>query len=139
MGSIKDAVTIKTSTNEAYAALTTQAGYRGWWNAVAEVDEKEGGKAKLKFVKDGQPVNMGFRIDATKKNELVRWTCVAHDMPDWVGTTLSWTIQGDGNTVVVSLDHGGWKGEGPEPVAMGWKHFLGSLKSYLETGAGQPW
>ena len=39
----------------------------------------------------------------------------------------------------VKLDHAGWKGDPPEPVAQGWKHFLGSMKSYLETGAGQPW
>jgi uncharacterized protein YndB with AHSA1/START domain len=139
MASIKDEVTIKTSVAKAYEALTSQAGYRGWWNGVAEVAQSEGGEAKLKFVKDGQPVNMRFRIDELKPNESVRWTCVAHDMPPWVDTQLSWTLRGSGDSVVVALDHSGWQGEGPEPVAQGWKHFLGSMKSYLETGTGQPW
>jgi hypothetical protein len=41
--------------------------------------------------------------------------------------------------VRVSFEHGGWKGAPPEPVMQGWKHFLGSLKAYVETGTGQPW
>ena len=56
-----------------------------------------------------------------------------------IGTTLTWTIKGTGDEVVVALDHAGWKDEGPEPVKQGWKHFLASMKSYLETGTGQPW
>jgi hypothetical protein len=47
-------------------------------------------EAKVRFVKEGNPVNMGFRIDEMK-------------------------------------------------VAQGWKHFSGSLTSYVETGTGQPW
>jgi uncharacterized protein YndB with AHSA1/START domain len=139
MSSIKDEVRIKADAGKAYEALTSQAGYRGWWNAVAEVPGSVGAEARLRFVKDGNPVNMRFRIDETKANEQVRWTCVGHDFPDWVGTTLAWTLKGDASSVLVSLEHGGWKGDPPEPVAQGWRHFLGSLKSYLETGTGQPW
>jgi hypothetical protein len=39
----------------------------------------------------------------------------------------------------VRFEHGGWRGEPPPPVVEGWKHFLGSLEAYLETGQGQPW
>jgi uncharacterized protein YndB with AHSA1/START domain len=139
MSSIKDEIRINSTATKAYEALTRQAGYRAWWNAVAEVPDAVGGEVKLRFVKDGQPINMRFRIDEMKPNERVLWTCVAHDMEDWIGTSLDWRIKEAGGAVVVSLDHGGWKKAGPEPVAQGWKHFLGSLKSYLETGAGQPW
>jgi len=139
MSSIKDEIRIQATAGKAYEALTRQAGYRGWWNAAGEVAEKVGGEAKLHFVKDGQPVNMTFRIDEMTANERVRWTCVAHDMPSWVGTTLTWQMKQSGDAVVVSLDHSGWKDAAPEPVAQGWRHFLGSMKSYLETGTGQPW
>jgi hypothetical protein len=60
-------------------------------------------------------------------------------MPDWIGTTLAWHIDGTGDGAEVALEHGGWSGAAPEPVAQGWQHFVASLKSYLETGAGQPW
>lgn len=69
----------------------------------------------------------------------MRWTCVAHDMASWVGTSLTWRIKEAGGAVVVSLDHAGWKDAAPGMVAQGWKHFLGSMKSYVETGTGQPW
>jgi uncharacterized protein YndB with AHSA1/START domain len=139
MSSIKEEVRIQAPAAKVYQALTTQVGYRGWWNAVGDVDERVGGEAKLRFVKDGNPVHMQFRIDETKPNELVRWTCVGHDMQSWVGTTLAWRLKEAGGATVLSFEHGGWKDEAPAPVAQGWKHFVGSLKSYVETGTGQPW
>ncbi len=139
MSSIKDEIRIQATPGKAYEALTRQAGYRSWWNAVGEVAENIGGEARLHFVKDGHPVNMTFRIEEMTANEGVRWTCVAHDMPSWVGTSLTWRIKQSGDAVVVSLDHSGWKDAAPEPVAQGWRHFLGSMKSYLEAGTGQPW
>ncbi len=139
MNSIEQEVRINGTVRKAYEALTLQSGYRGWWNATGEVPEAVGGEAKLHFIKDGQPVEMRYRIDEMKKDEAVRWTCIAHDMPSWVGTTLSWRLKGQGDQVVVSFEHAGWKDAAPEAVAQGWQHFTASLKSYVETGAGQPW
>ena len=139
MPSIKDEVLIQAPASKVYQALTTQAGYRGWWNTVAEVPAEVGGEAQLRFVKDGKPVNMRFRIDEQRANELVRWTCIAHDLQDWVGTTLDWRLAEAGGATMVSFEHGGWKVDGPAPVVQGWRHFLGSLKAWVETGTGQPW
>lgn len=139
MNTIKDEVRIKTTAAKAYEALSTQAGYRGWWNAVAEVPANVGGEAKLHFIKDGNDVRMRYSIDTLTPNEHVRWTCIGHDMASWIGTTLDWQIRGSGNEVVVVFEHAGWKDAAPEQVAMGWKHFVSSLKAYLETGTGQPW
>jgi hypothetical protein len=122
-----------------YEALREQRGYRGWWNAAGEVAETVGGEAKLHFVKDGQPVNKRFRVDELRQDELVRWTCVGHDLPSWVGTTLSWRLRQQGGDVLVPFEHAGWKGEAPEPVAQGWSHFTASLTSFVETGTGEPW
>ena len=139
MDIIKDEIRIEGSMSAVYDALTRQAGYRGWWNKVGEVAETVGGEAKLRFVKDGQPVNMTFRIDEMKANERVRWTCVSHDMPSWIGTSLTWRLAGGDGAVLVTLEHAGWKDAAPAAVAQGWKHFLASLKAYIETGTGQPW
>ena len=139
MSSIKDEIRIAAPLGKVYAALATQAGYRGWWNAVAEVPEQVGGEAQLRFVKDGSPINMRYRIDALEPNEGVRWTCIAHDMPSWLGTTLDWKLSEAGGVVLLSFEHAGWNDAAPEPVAQGWKHFVNSLKLYVETGTGQPW
>jgi|SRR5882724_8964711 len=139
MKTIKDETRINASASKVYAALTTEAGYRGWWNGVAEVPSAVGGEAQLRFVKEGTPINMRFRIDAMKANESVRWTCIAHDMPSWVGTALNWNLKANGAETLLTFEHDGWKDEAPAPVAQGWQHFLASLKSYAETGVGQPW
>jgi uncharacterized protein YndB with AHSA1/START domain len=126
MSSIKQEIQIAAPQGAVYTALSTQAGYRGWWNAVGEVSERVGGEAQLKFVKDGTPVNMQFRIDALQPNEAVRWTCTAHDMPSWVGTTLDWKLSQQGDTVLVSFEHAGWQ------------EAAGSRRPGLETLPGQP-
>jgi hypothetical protein len=69
----------------------------------------------------------------------LRWLCIAHDMPSWIGTTLNFQLEDRGGKTLVVFEHAGWKEEAPAPVAQGWKHFLASLKSYVETGTGQPW
>jgi uncharacterized protein YndB with AHSA1/START domain len=139
MSSIKDEVTVNAPAAKVYEALTAQAGYRGWWNAVAEVPANVGGEPQLRFVKEGTPVNMRYRIEELRPNHAVRWACIAHDMPSWVGTTLNWQLKEGGGKTLVSFEHAGWKDAGPEPVMQGWKHFLNSLKLYVETGTGQPW
>jgi uncharacterized protein YndB with AHSA1/START domain len=139
MNTIKNELRIQAAASKVFEALTLQAGYRGWWNAVAEVPEGVGGEAKLHFVKDGNPVNMCFRIDEATPNQRVLWTCSAHDMASWVGTTLSWNLQESAGVTLVAFEHAGWAGAAPGPVAQGWEHFLASLKSYVETGSGQPW
>ena len=139
MHAINDEIRISAPASKVYEALTRQAGYRAWWNAAGEVAEAVGGDAKLHFIKEGKPVNMRFRIDEMKAGESVQWTCVENDGPSWVGTTLNWRIKNAGDAVVVVFTHDGWKAPPPEMIAQSWKHFLGSLKSYVETGTGQPW
>ena len=74
MTSINDEVRISAPARRVYEALSRQAGYRGWWNTVAQVAEAVGGDAQLRFDKGGTPVNMRFRIDEKSSNERVQWT-----------------------------------------------------------------
>lgn len=138
MSSIKDSVRINVPLARAMEALTTQQGYTAWWSKDCTIGGP-GGEARLKFDKQGTIVNMSYRIDRVDPSGSVKWTCIGHDIPAWVGTTLNWSVVPDGAGVEVKLDHAGWKEAPPEPVAQGWKHFLGSMKAYLETGTGQPW
>ena len=56
MKSIKDEARIQATASKVYEALTTQTGYRGWWNKAENVGQTVGSEAKLYFVKNGQPV-----------------------------------------------------------------------------------
>ena len=82
---------------------------------------------------------MKWRIDELVANELVRWSCTEHTLESWRPTTLAWRIKAGPSGVLVALEHGGWASEPPAAVVEGWKYFLASLRSYLETGTGQPW
>src|SRR5687768_14495728 len=139
MESIRDSIGIAASPEAAMRALTTQAGYNGWWSKDCVVPEQAGREATLRFDKAGTIVTMRWHIDSIDPKGRVKWTCVGHDMADWIGTTLGWTVAPEGGGVRVELDHAGWKGAPPEPVRQGWRHFLGSMKQYLETGRGEPW
>jgi uncharacterized protein YndB with AHSA1/START domain len=139
MNSVKEKVIIRRNSAKVFEALTAQAGYSGWWSKDCQIAQSVGGESKLKFNKEGTIVTMRFRVDEIVPNKAVRWTCVGHDMEAWIGTTLRWNLAADDGATEVSFEHAGWKGEAPEPVVQGWRHFVGSLRSWVETGQGQPW
>ena len=138
MPAIEDSVRVKTSPAGAFQALSRAEGVRGWWSKKCEISDHIGGECALQFDKQGTIVKMRFRIDAVDQRR-VAWTCIGHDMPSWIGTTVEWTMTPNADHVVIQLVHAGWKDQAPDAVAQGWKHFLSSLKSYVETGTGQPW
>jgi uncharacterized protein YndB with AHSA1/START domain len=139
MNSIKEKVLVRAPVAKVFEAITRPAGYRGWWSRNSEIAESVGGRSTLNFVKDGTPVRMQFRVDEITPAKTVRWTCVEHDMAPWIGTTLRWDVLADGERTEVVFEHAGWQGDAPEPVVQGWRHFVTSLRSYLETGKGEPW
>ena len=139
MASIKDSIRIQAPLHRAMEALTTQSGYRGWWSKDCSIPGEVGGEVNLKFNKGGTIVAMKYRIDAIDPKGSVNWTCIGHDMPAWIGTSLNWSVIPSDSGVEVRLDHAGGQGEPPEPVGQGWHHFLTSMKAFLETGRGEPW
>jgi uncharacterized protein YndB with AHSA1/START domain len=139
MNEIKEKVVVRGSVDKVFQALTEQAGYNGWWSKDCTIGRAPGEESNLRFNKEGNIVNMRFRVDEVVADKEVHWTCVAHDMPSWVGTSLRWRLLPDGPRTEVTFVHDGWKGEAPEPVVQGWRHFLGSLRSWVEGGQGQPW
>ena len=136
---IRDKLIVRGNAGRVFAALTEQSGYNGWWSKDCQIGRQAGDESALKFNKEGTIVSMRFRVDEIVAGKAVRWTCVAHDMPSWIGTSLAWQLAPDATGTEVSFEHAGWKGDAPEPVVQGWRHFLGSLRSFVETGVGQPW
>jgi hypothetical protein len=48
-------------------------------------------------------------LEQLQPNAAVRWTCIVRDMPSWVGTTLDWKLSQQGDSVLVSFEHSGWR------------------------------
>jgi uncharacterized protein YndB with AHSA1/START domain len=127
-----------------YAALSTQAGLRGWWTLTCDVDEAEGGSATFRF----GPHRKTMRIERLDPEREVRWRCVdAHiavpGMPadEWVGTSIAYRLAPDGpQRTRLDVEHVGltpalacW-----ELCRTGWDQFLGSLQGLVEQGHGAP-
>lgn len=138
--------TIKTPAGNLYMALTSQQGINGWWARDADVGQRVGEVSKMRFAKESGTVEMHFRIDELKPGTRgrVSWTCIRNPNPAWLDTTIQFTIHESNEESSLTFTHGHWdsKWEGQinyEQTKEGWKHFMKSLKTYCETGKGEPW
>ena len=96
------------------------------------------------FVKEGHSIVMKFRVDEMEAGKKVTWTCTENGNPAWVGTTLRFELGNENGGTQVIFTHAGWDEKFKDTplyvsVPPTWDAFMGSLKSYCETGVGQPW
>lgn len=136
-------LTIKAKATTIHEAVTTKKGISGWWSMDCQVGETVNTDSTLKFNKEGTIITMGFRTLALDAQKVV-WECTENPNPAWIGTKVITEIQPKGDESEVVFSHAGfdekWKGQDPfEMTKQGWEHFISSLKSYCETGQGQPW
>ena len=123
------------STGKAYKALTTLDGLSGWWTDNTQGESKVGGVIEFRFGAGG----IDMKVRELIPDQRVLWEVVAGPA-EWMGTTVSFDLQQEGDWTLVRFKHRGWK----EPVdfmhhcTTKWGVFLLSLKSLLETGKGSP-
>jgi uncharacterized protein YndB with AHSA1/START domain len=135
MEMIRHNVTIKTTPQVIFKALTHEEGLKSWWakNTVA--------KAEVGFV---NVFTFGKFRNEIKVTELVpdkkvRWECT-DSIPEWIGTTVSFDLEANGEKVLLRFNHSGWK-QADDVFARSnydWAQFLHSLKMLCETGTGAP-
>ena len=129
-----------------YAALTTPEGLRGWWTQDCDVETKAGGSLHFRF----GPNHKDLRIERLEPGREVRWLCTGAHIAvgelscryEWVGTQLVFrlTPQGSGRTRL-DFEHIGLVPalEGYGLCSDGWRHYLGSVQRFAETGRGTPY
>lgn len=139
-------LTIDAPAAAVYAAITTAEGLRGWWTGDCDVDTHEGGKLTFRF----SETHKEMRIDRLAPNAEVRWTCTGAHIAvpglerrdEWIGTEIAFRLTPDGDRRTrLAVEHVGlvptldcW-----DLCDRGWRDFLGSLQSYVETGRGTPY
>jgi len=122
-----------TAPDEVYAALTTIDGLSGWWTEDTEGETSVGGILRFRFDVGG----FDMRVLELVPDKRVLWE-VTDGPEEWIGTTVSWDLEQEGEYTVVLFAHEGWR----EPVefmhhcSTKWAIFLMSLKSLVETGKG---
>ena len=123
------------SPDDVYKALTTLEGLASWWTNNAQGESKVGGVIEFRFGAGG----IDMKVLELTPDQHVLWEVVAGPA-EWIGTTVSFDLQQEGDWTLVRFKHQGWK----EPVdfmhhcSTKWAVFLLSLKSLLETGKGAP-
>jgi uncharacterized protein YndB with AHSA1/START domain len=138
MHSILHRITIETSPENLYRALTTEQGLSAWWTKTKTNGDKAGSTNSFFFGPDGSH-QVDMQIETLKTNEIVAWQCVAGP---WSETGLfTFAITPDERGAVLHFSHQGWSETNDfyQHCNCKWGFFLAvSMKSYLEKGAGQP-
>ena len=127
-----------------YQAITKKVDK--WWTELSNRAEQVGDQLAVRFEKTTTWVMTV--IEASPSRSLAWKVAEAnHDVEgqtkrdEWKGTTIKWQIAGNDMGSKVTLAHQGLVPalECYEMCEAGWDYFLGSLKSFLETGQGYPY
>ncbi|RPD40599.1 SRPBCC family protein [Chitinophaga barathri] len=135
MADIRHNLVIKAAPGKVYQAVTTQEGLESWWckNTTAQ---PETGFVNLFIF--GQHRNE-MKVTELAPDKRAAWECV-HSIGEWIGTKVSFDLEEKNGNTLLRFTHGGWR-EVTDMFAacsFDWAIFLKSLKSYCETGTGQP-
>jgi uncharacterized protein YndB with AHSA1/START domain len=136
MSDILHRVGIKSSTRDAYQALTTLRGLAGWWTTDTRGTPDVGGVIEFHFGTRGRVDMKVLELDADKR---VVWQVV--DGPeDWIGSKVSFELKQEGEQATLLFEHQGWKeqSEFMHHCSTKWASFMMSLKAFVETGKGTP-
>lgn len=121
---------------EVYHALTTSMGLSNWWTttsgAVPEVES-------ITTFHFSEAYQKSMRVVELLPDRRVLWECVAGDV-QWLGTTIAFEIEPVSGGIELRFYHAGWEAETElfGHCNYHWAIYLKSLKTYLETGKGQP-
>lgn len=151
----RQTLSLRAGPAQVLAALTTAEGLRGWWTEDADVIAPAAGPADrgLDAPAAGHlDVRFGatrkrFRLDRLGPDE-VRWHCTAARIAvdglaradEWVGTDIVFRLVPDGGGTRLVFEHIGLvPALACYPLCdAGWRHFLDSLRQYVDTGRGTP-
>lgn len=146
MNHYQQSFTAKANPAAVYAALTTPEGLRGWWTEECDVADEVGGTIHFRFGR----THKAMRIERLEPGREVRWRCTdAHidvdrliHKDEWVGTQLAFRLTPDGQGHTrLDFEHLGLVPtfECYDLCSNGWRHFMGSLHQFVETGHGKPY
>ena len=139
MESIVKELTIEASPERVWNAITQQEEIAGWWTNDLSVKPEVGSLAELRF--NQGTLIIQFEIAELDKDKKVSWiTRQGPSTGHWVGTSVTWQLTPIENSTKLVFNHDGFAQAGRrfENTRSWWEHFLVSLKSYLETGKGNP-
>jgi uncharacterized protein YndB with AHSA1/START domain len=138
MFNILHRITIETTPDKFYLALTTQQGLSAWWTNTVTHGDAIGSTNTFLFGPEGDH-KVDMLINTLETDKKVVWQCTSGP---WINTgTFTFLISADERGTVLHFSHQGWieSDDFFQHCNSKWGYFLAvSLKQYLETGLGQP-
>jgi uncharacterized protein YndB with AHSA1/START domain len=133
-------VAFRSAPEKAFQAVASLDGLRGWWTAHVSGTPSVGEDIRLEFDEVDEYIVM--RVERVERPAAVEWSCTVHTgLEDWQGTRLLFHFAERGREgSELTFRHLGLssKLECFEKCERGWDHFLKSLVSYVDGGAGAP-
>ena len=139
MAAIVKELTIETAPRRVWDARTQTDEIARWWTDDLSIQPEVGTFAELRFSQGTFVIQ--FEVAGLDQDEKVLWiTRQGPSTGHWAGTSVTWQLEPvhNGTKVVFNHDKFAEADKRYEITRSWWEHFLGSLKSYLETGKGAP-
>ena len=135
MADIKMNVTIKTTSQIIYNAITSEEGLAKWWAKQTTAKPEVGFVNVFTFGK----FRNEMKVTKLVPDKRVEWECI-NSIEEWIGTGISFDLEEKEGKTIVRFTHGGWKAVTDmfAGCTYDWARFMTSLKSFCETGSGTP-
>ncbi len=130
----EDSVNIDVPLDRVRQAITTLDGIRGWWSPIVTGSLAPGRTFQVGFAGLDETITLSVvQAQARGTDWLVREHSSA---PDWADSRIAFRLEPRSAGCRLVVRHTGVE---PHQVAAGWEHFLDSIRSLVETGAGLPY
>ena len=137
MSAIVVELTIATTPDRIYRALTQQGELTRWWCDKARVEPRVGALGEFRFRAPAGLLQL--EVVELVQDRKVAWLS-RQVPPQWSGTTVIWSLEPLPNGTKLIFTHDGFAQVDArmEQIRKNWEYFLGSLRSYMEEGKGTP-
>lgn len=136
-------VDVTATPEKVYKAITEQIDR--WWTTKTNQATVVNDHLRVEFEGKGFAA---MKVIKAIPNQSLTWevldACMGHKeqtkKDEWVGSYIQWLIQPQDNGCRIEMVHQGLTSELEcwDVCFKGWNYFLGSLKSFLDTGEGTP-
>lgn len=136
MADIRHRLGIKATPDKVYKAITTQEGIQSWWCKQTVAKPEVGFVNSFTFGPDNKN---DFKITGLETDQRVSWVCI-QSIGEWMDTTVVFELEAKEDRTILRFAHADWKNVTDTFAGCNydWARFLASLKSYCETGTGNP-
>jgi uncharacterized protein YndB with AHSA1/START domain len=136
MEAIKHNLTIKTTADKIFHALTNEEGLKGWWAKDTTAKPEVGFVNVFTF---GSKYRNEMKVTKIVPNKKVEWQCI-NSVEEWVNTTLSFDLEEKDGKTILRFRHSSWAAATDffAHCSYDWAIFMRSLKLLCETGTGTP-